>query len=40
MTEIRVKRIYEAPSDDDGLRILVDRIWPRQYFLDRLSAPV
>ena len=29
MTEIRVKRIYEAASDDDGLRILVDRIWPR-----------
>ena len=24
-----VKRVYEAPSDDDGLRVLVDRLWPR-----------
>ena len=29
MTEIHVKRIYEPPAEDDGLRILVDRIWPR-----------
>ena len=27
--EIAVKRIYEPPSDDDGKRILVDRLWPR-----------
>ena len=26
---IRVKRIYEPASDDDGMRILVDRVWPR-----------
>ena len=26
---IRLKRAYEDPSDDDGLRILVDRLWPR-----------
>jgi uncharacterized protein YeaO (DUF488 family) len=26
---IRTKRIYEAPEDGDGRRILVDRIWPR-----------
>lgn len=26
---VRVKRIYEPPADDDGTRILVDRIWPR-----------
>jgi len=24
-----VKRIYENPSDDDGCRVLVDRLWPR-----------
>lgn len=29
MTDFRVKRIYEAPSADDGLRVLVDRLWPR-----------
>ena len=26
---IRVKRVYEEPSREDGLRILVDRLWPR-----------
>lgn len=24
-----VKRIYEIPSQDDGYRILIDRLWPR-----------
>lgn len=23
------KRVYEAPGDSDGVRILVDRLWPR-----------
>lgn len=27
--DIRVKRAYDEPSDNDGERILVDRIWPR-----------
>ena len=26
---IRVKRIYDAPSDEDGYRVLIDRLWPR-----------
>jgi uncharacterized protein YeaO (DUF488 family) len=26
---IRVRRIYDSPEPDDGLRVLVDRIWPR-----------
>ncbi|MBI5583954.1 MAG: DUF488 domain-containing protein [Deltaproteobacteria bacterium] len=26
---IKVKRVYEAPAPQDGLRILVDRLWPR-----------
>lgn len=25
----RIKRIYEAPSMDDGKRVLIDRLWPR-----------
>jgi uncharacterized protein YeaO (DUF488 family) len=25
----RIKRIYDAPSPDDGFRVLVDRLWPR-----------
>lgn len=28
-TLIRIKRAYDAPSADDGLRILIDRLWPR-----------
>jgi uncharacterized protein YeaO (DUF488 family) len=26
---IRIKRVYEAPSKEDGYRVLVDRLWPR-----------
>lgn len=27
--EVQLKRAYEAPSPDDGFRVLVDRLWPR-----------
>ncbi|AOL16576.1 hypothetical protein BFU36_07555 [Sulfolobus sp. A20] len=26
---IKVKRVYEKQEKDDGIRILVDRLWPR-----------
>jgi len=26
---VRIKRVYEQPSVEDGYRILVDRLWPR-----------
>lgn len=26
---IAVKRVYEAAHPDDGMRVLVDRVWPR-----------
>src|SRR5262249_41626342 len=26
---VQVKRVYEPPSGDDGIRVLVDRLWPR-----------
>lgn len=26
---IAIKRIYDPPTPDDGLRLLVDRLWPR-----------
>lgn len=26
---IQLKRIYDPPDPDDGIRILVDRLWPR-----------
>lgn len=28
-TDIRVKRAYEPTESGDGLRILIDRLWPR-----------
>lgn len=29
MKKIQIKRIYEPPAASDGIRILVDRLWPR-----------
>ncbi len=29
LLKIKLKRAYEVPSNDDGLRILVERLWPR-----------
>jgi uncharacterized protein YeaO (DUF488 family) len=26
---IKLKRVYEAPSRNDGYRVLVERLWPR-----------
>lgn len=29
MSRVCVKRVYDPPSPDDGVRALVDRLWPR-----------
>lgn len=34
---IHVKRIYKAPSPEDGVRILVDRLWPRGMSKERAA---
>lgn len=26
---IKIKRVYESPEEEDGRRILIDRLWPR-----------
>ncbi|MBT2594779.1 DUF488 domain-containing protein [Arthrobacter sp. ISL-72] len=26
---LAMKRVYDEPADDDGFRVLVDRLWPR-----------
>ncbi len=26
---LRLRRVYDDPSPDDGIRVLVDRVWPR-----------
>lgn len=33
-SRIRVARVYDDPSPDDGRRILVDRLWPRGFRKD------
>jgi uncharacterized protein YeaO (DUF488 family) len=35
VAEILIKRIYASPSESDGVRILVDRLWPRGLSKDR-----
>ena len=35
---IRLKRVYETPCAEDGLRILVERLWPRG--MDKQHAKV
>lgn len=37
-SNIQVKRIYEPPSPDDGVRILVDRLWPRGISKERAAV--
>jgi uncharacterized protein YeaO (DUF488 family) len=27
--QVRDRRVYDDPSSDDGVRVLVDRVWPR-----------
>jgi uncharacterized protein YeaO (DUF488 family) len=27
--ELKIKRVYDKPAEEDGTRILVDRLWPR-----------
>lgn len=29
MSEIQTKRVYEPPESSDGVRFLVERLWPR-----------
>ena len=37
---IRLKRVYEEPSESDGTRILVDRLWPRGLAKERAKVDV
>ena len=35
---IQLKRVYEKPSRKDGIRILVDRLWPRGLTKERAAV--
>ncbi|HUI74709.1 MAG TPA: DUF488 domain-containing protein [Candidatus Acidoferrum sp.] len=37
---IRVKRVYEPASKEDGWRVLVDRLWPRGLTKEAVRADV
>lgn len=34
---IKIKRIYDTPLSEDGLRLLVDRLWPRGISKERAA---
>ena len=38
MQAVAIKRVYEAPSADDGERVLVDRLWPRGLAKDKAEV--
>ncbi len=37
---LTVKRVYEAPSRGDGVRVFVDRLWPRGLSKERAAVKV
>ncbi|MBS3805444.1 MAG: DUF488 family protein [Oleiphilaceae bacterium] len=38
MTRVNVKRVYDEKEKDDGLRVLVDRVWPRGLSKERAAV--
>jgi Uncharacterized conserved protein len=38
--QLRTKRIYESPSKDDGLRVFVERLWPRGISKERAAIDI
>ena len=36
MVQVAVKRVYEEPHDNDGARVLIDKLWPRGVRKDQL----
>src|SRR5690554_795385 len=37
MASFALKRVYDSPAKEDGLRILVDRLWPRGLTKERVK---
>ena len=35
---IRIKRVYDPPEKSDGVRVIVDRLWPRGLTKERAKA--
>jgi len=34
VAHLSIKRVYEGPTEEDGTRVLVDRLWPRGLLKD------
>ncbi len=37
---IKLKRVYEKPDDSDGIRVLVERLWPRGLSKEKAKVDV
>lgn len=37
---VRVRRVYDEVASEDGVRVLVDRLWPRGLSKERAAADV
>lgn len=37
---VTIKRVYETPEASDGVRVLVDRLWPRGLTKDRARVDI
>lgn len=37
---LHIKRVYDPPAEEDGTRVLVDRVWPRGITKERAAADV
>jgi uncharacterized protein YeaO (DUF488 family) len=36
--DLLIKRVYDEPSDGDGFRVLIDRLWPRGLSKERAAV--
>ncbi|MDR2984248.1 MAG: DUF488 family protein [Nocardiopsaceae bacterium] len=37
LKQVRVRRVYDTPEPDDGVRVVVDRVWPRGLAKDKAA---
>ena len=37
---LQIRRVYESPSEDEGYRVLIDRLWPRGLRKDQVELDI
>jgi uncharacterized protein YeaO (DUF488 family) len=40
VVELKIKRVYEPAAPEDGVRVLVDRLWPRGLTKERAAVDI